>query len=154
MAVTAFSYIDMHVAALDLKQLSSKYLTKTIGFQFIKYIKFATLESDFHRFLQISSNGNVDQFIFIFFKECFFTHSHIDTGCKLNVHKMFRRHPGRFLNVFYVQFTSCVYGVCYLKHALFRLEDYPGFSRKFLCGQRYRLEDTKRNALNITDFRN
>ena len=108
MAVTAFSYIDMHVAALDLKQLSSKYLTKTIGFQFIKYIKFATLESDFHRFLQISSNGNVDQFIFIFFKECFFTHSHIDTGCKLNVHKMFRRHPGRFLNVF----VRLIYVLC------------------------------------------
>ena len=108
MAVTAFSYIDMHVAALDLKQLPSKYLTKTIGFQFIKYIKFATLESDFHRFLQISSNGNVDQFISIFFKECFFTHSHIDTGCKLNVHKMFRRHPGRFLNVF----VRSIYVLC------------------------------------------
>ena len=108
MAVTAFSYIDMHVVALDLKQLSSKYLTKTIGFQFIKYIKFATLESDFHRFLQISSNGNVDQFISIFFKECFFTHSHIDTGCKLNVHKMFRRHPGRFLNVF----VRSIYVLC------------------------------------------
>ena len=25
----------------------------------------------------------------------------VDTGCKLNVHKTFRRRPGRFLNVLY-----------------------------------------------------
>ena len=34
------------------------------------------------------------------------------TERKLNVHKMFRRRPGRLLNVLcmYVQFTSCAYG--------------------------------------------
>ena len=37
---------------------------------------------------------------------------------------------------------------------LFRLENYPEFSRRFLCCQRYRLEDTKRNAWDISDFRN
>ena len=31
----------------------------------------------------------------------------VDTGRKLNVHKTFRRRPGRL----YVQFTSCIYGV-------------------------------------------
>ena len=31
----------------------------------------------------------------------------VDTGHKLNVHKTFRRHPGRSM---YVQFTSCDYG--------------------------------------------
>ena len=30
----------------------------------------------------------------------------VDTGRKLNVHKTFRRRPGRLM---YVQFTSCVY---------------------------------------------
>ena len=30
----------------------------------------------------------------------------IDTGSKLNVHKAFKRRPGRLM---YVQFTSCVY---------------------------------------------
>ena len=34
------------------------------------------------------------------------------------------------------------YLLCYLKCALFRLENYPEFSRFFLCGQLYRLEDT------------
>ena len=33
----------------------------------------------------------------------------VDTGRKLNAHKMFRRGPGRLM---YVQFTSCVYGDC------------------------------------------
>ena len=42
----------------------------------------------------------------------------------------------------------------FLKSALFRLESYPEFSRKFICGQRYRLEDSNRNALDISDFRN
>ena len=32
----------------------------------------------------------------------------LDTGRKLNVHKTFRRRPGRLM---YVQFTSCVYWV-------------------------------------------
>ena len=32
----------------------------------------------------------------------------VDTGRKLNVHKTFRRRPGRLM---YVQFTFCVYGV-------------------------------------------
>ena len=32
----------------------------------------------------------------------------VDKGRKLNVHKRFRRRPGRSM---YVQFTSCVYGV-------------------------------------------
>ena len=44
--------------------------------------------------------------------------------------------------------------LCYLKRALFRLGNYPEFSRLFLCGQRYWLEDTKRNTLDISDFRN
>ena len=44
--------------------------------------------------------------------------------------------------------------LCYLKCALFRLEDYPEFSRLFLLGQSYRFEDTKRNALDMSDFRN
>ena len=36
----------------------------------------------------------------------------VDTGCKLKVHKTFRRRPGRLLNILMcVQFTSCVYGV-------------------------------------------
>ena len=43
--------------------------------------------------------------------------------------------------------------LCYLKCGPFRLENCPEFSRLFLCGQRYRLEDTKSNALNISDFR-
>ena len=36
----------------------------------------------------------------------------VDTGRKLNVHKAFRRRPGRILNVLctFVQFTFCVYG--------------------------------------------
>ena len=35
----------------------------------------------------------------------------IDTGRKLNLHKTFRRRPGRLLNLYmYIQFTSCVYG--------------------------------------------
>ena len=33
--------------------------------------------------------------------------THLDTGRKLDVHKTFRRRPGRFM---YVQFTSCDYG--------------------------------------------
>ena len=41
-----------------------------------------------------------------------------------------------------------------LKHILFRLEKYHDFSRVFLGGQLCRLEDTKRNALDISDFRN
>ena len=41
-----------------------------------------------------------------------------------------------------------------LKNALLSLENYPDFSWNFLCGQRYRLEDTKRSALDISDFRN
>ena len=35
------------------------------------------------------------------------------------------------------------YPLCYLKCVLFRLENYPEFSRFFHCGKRYRLEDTK-----------
>ena len=31
----------------------------------------------------------------------------VDTGSKLNVHKTFRRRPGRLI---YVQLSSCVYG--------------------------------------------
>ena len=39
----------------------------------------------------------------------------VDTGCKLNVHKTFRRRPERLL---YVQFTSCVYGDnIYIEHS-------------------------------------
>ena len=34
----------------------------------------------------------------------------VDTGRTLNVHKTFRRRPGRLM---YVQFTSCVYGAWY-----------------------------------------
>ena len=41
-----------------------------------------------------------------------------------------------------------------LKNALFRLDNYPEFSRFFLCDQRYRLEDTMRNTLDISEFRN
>ena len=33
----------------------------------------------------------------------------VDTGRKLNVHKMFRRRPGRPEPLVYVQFTSCFY---------------------------------------------
>ena len=39
--------------------------------------------------------------------------------------------------------------VWYLKRVLFKLEFYAEFSTFFLCGQRYRLEDTKHNALDI-----
>ena len=38
----------------------------------------------------------------------------VDTGRKLNVHKTFRRRPGRRTSserLMYVQFTSCVYWV-------------------------------------------
>ena len=42
------------------------------------------------------------------FKLLFSTNCPVDTGRKLNVHKTFRRRPGRLM---YVQFTSCVYGV-------------------------------------------
>ena len=45
--------------------------------------------------------------------------SPVDTGHKLNVHKTFRRRPGRLLNILmYVQFTPCVYGV--QRRALFK----------------------------------
>ena len=44
--------------------------------------------------------------------------------------------------------------LCYLKRAPFRLENCPEFSRLFLCGQPFRLKDTKSNALNISDVRN
>ena len=37
------------------------------------------------------------------------------TGRKLNVHKMFRRRPGRLM---YVQFASCVYGELELERSL------------------------------------
>ena len=43
---------------------------------------------------------------------------------------------------------------CYLKCTLFRLENYLGFSRFALYGQLHWLEDTKRNVLNVTVFRN
>ena len=33
-------------------------------------------------------------------------------------------------------------------------KNYPEFSRFYLSGQQYRLEDTKSNALDISDFRN
>ena len=46
------------------------------------------------------------------------------------------------------------HALCYMKRPLFRLEKYPEFSILFLCEQRYPLEDTKRNALDILDFRN
>ena len=45
-----------------------------------------------------------------------------------------------------------VFKECFLKRALFRLEKYPEYSRNFLCCQRYQLEDTKRNALDNSDF--
>ena len=35
----------------------------------------------------------------------------VDTERKLNVHKKFKRRPGRLLNVLFDQFTACVYGV-------------------------------------------
>ena len=35
----------------------------------------------------------------------------VDTGRKLNVYKTFRRRPGPFERLMYVQFTSCVYWV-------------------------------------------
>ena len=44
--------------------------------------------------------------------------------------------------------------LCYMKRALSRLKKYPEFSILFLCEQRYALGDTKRNALDILDFRN
>ena len=45
--------------------------------------------------------------------------SPVDTGRKLNVHKTFRRRPGRLLNILMcVQFTPCVYGV--QRRALFK----------------------------------
>ena len=37
---------------------------------------------------------------------------------------------------------------------MFWLENYPEFSRFFLCGQQYLLKDTKHNALNNSNFRN
>ena len=46
------------------------------------------------------------------------------------------------------------HAICYLNSALIRLENYPEFSRFFFCGQQYRLENTKRNASDISDFRN
>ena len=42
----------------------------------------------------------------------------------------------------------------YLKRAFFRLENQEFFSRFFLYGQFYRLENTKRNALDLAEFRN
>ena len=39
-------------------------------------------------------------------------HFPVDTGRKLNVHKTFRRCPGRLM---YVQFASYVYGVSFLR---------------------------------------
>ena len=41
-----------------------------------------------------------------FFVKTINMHNPVDTGRKLNVHKTFRRRPGRLLNVLY---TSCVY---------------------------------------------
>ena len=40
----------------------------------------------------------------------------------------------------------------YLTRELFRLENYTELSRLF-CVQQYRLGDTKRNALDISEFR-
>ena len=42
--------------------------------------------------------------------------------------------------------------LCYLKQSLFKLSNYPEFTRFFPSGQWHWLEDTKRNALDISDF--
>ena len=44
--------------------------------------------------------------------------------------------------------------LCYFNCALCRLENDPKLSRFFLCDKDYRLEDTKRNTLDISDYRN
>ena len=58
------------------------------------------------------------------------------------------------LNKNFDQFIFIFFKECFLKRALFRLENYPQFSSLFHCCQRYLLQDTKRNALDISDFRN
>ena len=57
------------------------------------------------------------------------------------------------LNKNFDQFIFIFFKECFLKRALFRLENYPQFSSLFLCCQRYLLQDTKRNALDISEFR-
>ena len=108
-----------------MKWLPSKHLTKMTCFKLWKYIKLLTLKCgckihifESPRSYRFLLNRNLDQFVFIFFKECFFTNS----------------------------VTGSV--------SLFRLENHPEFSKVFLCDLLYRLEDTKRNVLDISDFRN
>ena len=106
------------MAALDLKWLSSKYLTKSIGFKLWKYIEFCSSSHTFmeidilesSRFYKFLLNRNVGQFIFFFFSRMLFI------------------------------------PLCYLKRALFRLEIYLEFSRFFLYGQCYRPKEAKRNS--------
>ena len=58
-----------------------------------------------------------------------------------------------FYHVIFIFFKECFLTRCYLKRALFRLENHE-FLRFFLWCQFYRLEDAKRNALDLTGFRN
>ena len=60
-------------------------------------------------FLWILRNFQERLFWKISTNDCFWNQSKdpVNTGRKLNVHKTFRRRPGRLM---YVQFTSCVYG--------------------------------------------
>ena len=44
----------------------------------------------------------------------------VGTGHKLNVHKTFRRRPGRLM---YLQFTSCVHGEVITRPVAFTIED-------------------------------
>ena len=53
-------------------------------------------------------NSKIVLFFFVFVLKSTIQSKPVDPGRKLNVHKTFRRRPGRLMCV---QFTSCVYGV-------------------------------------------